>query len=91
MSHSPLDETYDHKDLIGLDVVTETGELIGPVVDILPGAANDNLIVRSGSEEILIPFIGPVIMSIDLAARQITIDAIDGLLDLNEKKDKRAP
>lgn len=88
MSHTSLDELYDYDDLIGLDVITTTGDVIGPVRDVLAGSANDNLIVKGENGEILIPFIGPVIMSIDLAARKITIEAIEGLLDLNVKKQK---
>lgn len=88
MQHSSLNESYDHEELIGLDVFTTDGEVIGPVIDVLAGAANDNLIVRGENGDILIPFIGPVIMSIDLTARRISIEAIEGLLDLNEKKPK---
>jgi ribosomal 30S subunit maturation factor RimM len=39
------------------------------------------LIVREGSTEVLIPVIADVIRHLDFAARQITIEAIPGLLD----------
>lgn len=88
MQNSSLDEPYDHEELIGLEVFTTDGDAIGPVTGVLSGAANDNLVVKGDNGDILIPFIGPVIMSIDLASRRITIEAIEGLLDLNVRKQK---
>ena len=96
MSHSvekepsqdyPLPEgQYYHDQIIGLQVRTTRGELIGTVTDILPGKSNDNYIVRGTTGEILIPAIEDVVQSIDLDQKCITIEPIDGLLDLNEKK-----
>jgi 16S rRNA processing protein RimM len=80
----PEDEYY-HDQIIGLQVVTTSGEKIGRVVDILSGTSNDNFIVRGNSGEILIPAIEDVVRSIDLEKKVITIEAINGLLDLNEK------
>jgi len=83
----PLPEgQYYHHQIIGLRVRTTRGELIGTVTDILTGKSNDNYIVRGDTGEILIPAIEDVVQSIDLDRGCITIDAIDGLLDLNEKK-----
>ena len=83
----PLPEgQYYHHQIIGLKVRTTRGELIGTVTDILPGKSNDNYIVRGTTGEILIPAIEDVVQSIDLDQKCITIEPIDGLLDLNEKK-----
>jgi 16S rRNA processing protein RimM len=81
-----LDAEFDHTDLIGLTVRTPDGRTVGPVREVMWGPANDNLIVAAASGEVLIPFIEDVILSVDLASRTITIEPIDGLLDLNEKK-----
>lgn len=86
-TNNPLFDTeFDHTDLIGLTVRTSKGTVIGPVREVLWGPANDNLIVDGPAGEVLIPFIEDVVLSVDLTARTITIDPIDGLIDLNEKK-----
>lgn len=85
--NNPLPEgQYYHHQIIGLQVRTTRGELIGTVTDILTGKSNDNYIVRSDTGEILIPAIEDVVQSIDLNRRCMTIEAIEGLLDLNEKR-----
>jgi 16S rRNA processing protein RimM len=83
-----MEESYDYDELIGLNVITTSGDEIGPVTDILPGTANDNLIINGATGEILIPFIEDVVISVDLKKKIVTIEAIDGLLDLNMKKQK---
>lgn len=82
---TPPEDEYYHDQIIGLQVFTTEGQRIGNVTDILSGTSNDNYIVLSQAGEVLIPAIDDVIRSIDLDKRTITIEAIDGLLDLNEK------
>lgn len=82
----PLSEgQYHHHQIIGLQVRTTQGELLGNVLEVLTGKSNDNYIVQGAKGEILIPAIEDVIKSIDLDQGIITIEAIDGLLSLNEK------
>lgn len=84
---NPLPEgQYYHHQIIGLQVRTTRGEYIGDIIDILSGQSNDNYIVRGATGEILIPAIADVVRSIDLDEGIITIEAIEGLLDLNAKK-----
>lgn len=84
---NPLPEgQFYHHQIIGLQVRTTRGEYIGEITDILEGKSNDNYIVRGSHGEILIPAIEDVVRSIDLDAGTITIEAIAGLLELNEKK-----
>ena len=78
--------SIDHDSLVDYTVITAGGESIGPVGDILHGVANDNLIVKGVSGDILIPLITDVVLTIDTETARITIEAIDGLLDLNVKK-----
>jgi len=77
---------YYHDQIIGLQVKTTGGEYIGDIVDILTGKSNDNYIVRGAAGEILIPAIEDVVRSIDLDKGCITIEPIEGLLELNKKK-----
>ena len=76
---------YYHDQIIGLQVITTDGERIGTVTDILSGTSNDNYIVLGSAGEVLIPAIEDVIRSINLDKGIITIEAINGLLNLNEK------
>jgi len=82
----PLPEgQYYHFQLIGLEVWTTQGELLGTVTDILAAESNDNYVVRGAKGEILIPAIEDVIKSIDLDKGCIVIEPIEGLLSLNQK------
>jgi 16S rRNA processing protein RimM len=84
---NPLPEgQYYHHQIIGLQVWTTQGELLGNVTEVLSGKSNDNYIVPGANGEILIPAIEDVVKSIDLDQGRMTIEAIDGLLILNEKK-----
>lgn len=76
---------YFHFQIIGLEVWTTTGELLGTVTEILPAKSNDIYIVRGTKGEILIPAIEDVVKSIDLAEERIIIEPIEGLLDLNKR------
>ena len=83
---NPLpEEQYYHYQIIGLQVRTADGEILGNITKILTGESNDNYIVDSTNGEILIPAIEDVIKSIDLNKGYITIEAIEGLLSLNRK------
>ena len=83
----PLPEgQYYHDQIIGLQVKTTQGELIGTITDVLTGKSNDNYIVQGPRGQVLVPAIEDVIQSIDIEQGHITIEAIEGLLDLNVKK-----
>jgi 16S rRNA processing protein RimM len=62
-------------DLIGLMVIDLSGKQLGQVVDLMETGANDVLIVRSESREILIPWLRDrVIRDLDLEAGTILVD-----------------
>ncbi|MFC1916593.1 ribosome maturation factor RimM [Chloroflexota bacterium] len=83
---SPLPEgQYYHFQLIGLEVRTTEGELLGTVTEILTSNSNDNYVVRRAREEFLIPAIEDVVKSVDLNKGCIIIEPIEGLLGLNQK------
>jgi 16S rRNA processing protein RimM len=71
--------TYFHHQIIGLVAVTEAGEVLGEVSEVLETGANDVYVVTGDQGEILLPAISSVIVGIDLAARQITVQMMDGL------------
>ncbi len=83
---NPLPEgQYYHFQIIGLEVWTTQGELLGNITEILTADSNDNYVVSGAKGEILIPAIEDVVKSIDLNKGRIVIEAIDGLLSLNQK------
>lgn len=76
------DDEYYWSDLIGLQVVTDDGTLLGTVVDIFETGSSDIYVVRSEKREYLIPAIGDVVQKVDLDSGKILITPLEGLLDL---------
>ena len=69
------EDGYYWSDLIGATVVNLQGQKLGNVAGLLETGANDVLRVQKLNEkERLIPFIDPVVISVDLNLRQITVD-----------------
>ena len=82
----PLSEgQYYHFQLIGLEVWTTQGELLGNITEILTTPGNDNYVVSGARGESLIPAIEDVIKSIDPDKGCLLIEPIEGLLSLNKK------
>ncbi len=77
----PLEEgVYYLADLIGLEVYTEQGELLGKVDDIYNTGANDIYVVKNelGMQKLL-PGIDEVIKKVDLSNNKIIVNLIEGL------------
>jgi 16S rRNA processing protein RimM len=77
--HPPGEDEYYWKDIIGLDVLTETGQLLGKIESIFPTGSNDVYVCRNGQKEILIPAIKDVIIRVDLSEKQIVVKLLEGL------------
>jgi 16S rRNA processing protein RimM len=80
---APLEEDeYFLHDLPGLQVETTAGEALGTVSEVLETGANDVLVVkRESGEEVLIPMTREVVKALDLAAKRVVIEPIQGLLE----------
>ena len=74
----PEDE-YFHFQLIGLRVITDDGEALGRITEIIQTGSNDVYLVTGESSEILIPALGHVIQKVDLAEGLMTVHLMDGL------------
>jgi len=72
-------ETYYEHQLLGLAVVSDEGEALGELVEILETGANDVYVVRGEQGERLIPATEEVILAVDLAAQVITVHLLAGL------------
>lgn len=71
--------SYYHHQLLGCRVVSDEGEDLGELVDILETGANDVYVVAAPGGELLLPAIQTVILSIDLDARRVTAHLLEGL------------
>ena len=67
-------------DLIGFDVVTDTGDSVGELKDVMWLPANDVYVVFNGGKEFLIPIVNEVVLSVDYDKKEILIVSIDGLI-----------
>ena len=71
------DDEYYWADLIGLQVINESGVMLGRVTSLIETGANDVLVVRDGegkaAKERLLPFVESVIQQVDVAAGSIRV------------------
>lgn len=72
---------YYAGDLVGLRVVTDTGESLGPVTEVIRTPANDVYRVQGPAGEILLPALKAVVCSIDLDAGRMVVRPPAGLMD----------
>ena len=77
-------EEFKVSEIAGFDVVTATGEALGQLADVLPSGGNDIFVVRQGAREMLVPALKRVVLSIDVAKRQITVELPAGLREVYE-------
>ena len=71
------------RDLIGMEVYEDNGELLGKVTDVIQNTAQDVFeIERQNGRQLLIPRVPEFVLNIDGEARRITVHLIDGMLDL---------
>ncbi|QEN15106.1 ribosome maturation factor RimM [Mycolicibacterium sp. ELW1] len=77
------DEFYDHQ-LEGLTVRTVDGRVVGSIAEVLHTAGAELLAVRGADgAEVLVPFVGAIVVSVSLADGIVEIDPPEGLLDLD--------
>ena len=78
----PLGEgEYYFHEIIGCAVVTEEGEELGRISEILRPGANDVWVVeRPQGRPALIPYIADVVLDVDVAAKRVTIRLMEGLI-----------
>ncbi len=79
----PLPEgRYYHHQLVGLEVTTQGGRVLGTLADVLERPANDVWVARQGSLEQLIPATREAVVEVDLAAGRVVV--ADWLLDVED-------
>jgi 16S rRNA processing protein RimM len=76
--HLPDGSWWDHQ-LVGCEVVTESGRPLGTVREVIHTAANDVWSAVSDDGETLIPALKDVIVSVDTAGKRIVVREVPGL------------
>ena len=71
---------YYHYQLVGLSVITDQGESLGVIREVLATGSNDVYVVASDAGgELLLPAITQVVKGIDLESGQALVHLLDGL------------
>ena len=75
---------YYHSDLIGCQIVDQSGRMLGVVSDLQETGAAPLLEIRSqDGKELLVPFAKSMLVRVDLEQRRIDVNLPEGLADLN--------
>jgi 16S rRNA processing protein RimM len=74
------DEYWTHE-LRGCEVVLRSGEPVGEIVRVVPGAAQDLLAVETPRGERLVPAVKEILVEVDVTGRRVVLDPPEGLLD----------
>ena len=77
----PKKGSYFIHEIVGMNVVTESGEEVGTVQEVMQLPAHDVWVVAAGEKEILIPATKEVIRSVDVERRAVVIRPLEGLLE----------
>ena len=78
------DEGYYICDLLGIKVITDEGETLGVIKDVIStGKCNDCYVVepKNGGRDILLPVIDDVILDVNIDEEICRVHVIEGLLD----------
>ena len=78
--------TYYEHQLVGCEVATTAGEVVGDVAKVEGGGGASRLVMNGPRGEILIPLAADICVEIDVAKRKIRINPPEGLLELNRKQ-----
>lgn len=77
----PEEEFFFHE-MIGLEVITDTGQELGTLGEILDTGANDVYVVeREGKKDILLPATEEVILEVSLEKGWMKVHLLPGLMD----------
>jgi 16S rRNA processing protein RimM len=78
---APLPEgTFYRHHLVGCEVHDAKGTRLGSVTSVEGTLDRSYLVV---DEHMMIPLVGDIVRSVDIAARRVTVDPPEGLVDLN--------
>lgn len=74
--------TYYICDLLGCDVTTDQGRNLGEIRDIIKTGSNDVYVVEDDKgNQVLIPVIDEVVLSVDVDEKRVVVKPLKGLMD----------
>lgn len=79
-SHLPANYYYEHE-LVGCRCRLASGTVLGEVTELQIGPGGALLVVATAKGEVLVPFVSPIVVNVDLAARSVVLDPPRGLVD----------
>ena len=79
-AHPEEDAWYPHE-LKGLQARTPSGDPLGTVSGLTPGAAQDLLLVATDHGTVMVPFVTALVPTVDVEGGIVVIDASPGLFD----------
>jgi len=72
---------YYVRDIVGCSVLTDEGEKLGTITDVLSPGANDVWVVkRPKGKELLLPVIDDVVLDVDVPGKVVKVRLMEGLL-----------
>ena len=79
----PLKEDeYYISDVLGMEIITEDGEKLGVLEDVMQTAANDVFVIRLiNDKELLMPVIKDCVLDMNYETGVITVRLMKGMLD----------
>ena len=86
---SDLKNEYFIADLIGLKMISDEGEDLGELTDVLQTGANDVYVIsKEGADDILLPAIKDCVKQVDIEGGTMQVHLLDGLRDLNSRREE---
>lgn len=80
----PPEDFYYHYEVEGWRCEDSSGRLLGRVVGLERTAAGALLLVDTGrSEPVPVPFVSPIVVSVDRATKRVVLDPPAGLMELS--------
>ncbi len=73
------DDRWFVQDILGIEVVTDEGERLGTLAEVMHMPANDVYVVRGDGGEILLPATEEVVREVDVEAGRMVVHLIEGL------------
>ncbi len=76
----PEDEYY-YYEIIGCEVVTDDGQMLGKITEILSPGANDVWVVQpEQGKPVYLPYIEDVVKQVDIANKRVLVTLMEGLI-----------
>jgi 16S rRNA processing protein RimM len=70
----PGEGHYYHADLLGLEVVNESGEVLGTIKRLFSNGAQDVMEVSDNGKQRLLPWVSTVVRKVDLPERKVHVE-----------------